>query len=88
MANRHNSIKKIRADEKKRLVNKARSSEIRSIQKKFKDACEAKDKEKARATTQDLFSKLDKAVKCGTMPENRANRTKSRLAKRLTLIQA
>jgi len=88
LANRKNSIKKIKADETKRTQNRMILSEIRTYRRKFDEACSAKDTSTAQTVVKGLFSKLDKAVKRGTMKENTVNRTKSRANKRLNLIQA
>ena len=69
MANRRNAIKKIRADEKKRVNNKRVLSNIRTQARKFQVACEAKEAEKARELCRQFFSKLDKAVKRGLVKE-------------------
>ena len=88
MANRRNSIKKIKSDEKKRVINKRVISEIRTFSRKFDEACAAKEVDTAKTLGRTLFSKLDKAIKRGTIKENTVNRTKSRANKRLNLIQA
>ena len=88
MANRRNSIKKIRVDEKRSVVNRMRISALRSARRAFLAACEIKDAPKAKDTARLLISKLDRAIKLGTLKENTANRTKSRVQKRLNLVQA
>ena len=88
MANRRNAIKKIRADEAKRLQNKSVKSELKTLMRGFLGLCTAKELEKARKEIPLLFSKLDRAVKKGVIRENTANRRKSRLARRLNPAKA
>ena len=83
MANRRNSIKKIKADAVKRDRNRSMISELRTIERKFVAACTGKEVKKAQELNSELYSKLDKAVKRGTLKENAVNRTKSRLTLQL-----
>lgn len=87
MANRRNAVKKIRQDAKKRLENRVVIAEIRTMRRTFVGLCTGRELEKARAYAPGLFSKLDKAVKKGILKENTANRTKSRISRRLHLVQ-
>ncbi len=86
MANRRNSIKKIKADAVKRDHNRTVLSELRTIERSFVKACAGKDSKKAQELNQSLFSKLDKALKRGTLKENAVNRTKSRLTLQLNRV--
>lgn len=86
MANRRNSIKKIKADAVKRDHNRTVLSELRTIERKFREACAASEAAKAKALNSTLFSKLDKALKRGTLKENVVSRTKSRLTLSLNKV--
>lgn len=86
MANRRNSIKKIKADAVKRDHNRTVLSELRTIERKFVAACTGKDQKKAQELNSTLYSKLDKALKRGTLKENAVNRTKSRLSLALNRV--
>ena len=88
MANRRNSIKKIKADAVKRDHNRTVLSELRTIERKFLAACAGKEVKQAEEINRSLYSKLDKALKRGTLKENTVNRTKSRLTLRLNLAKA
>lgn len=83
VANRRNSIKKIKADAVKRDHNRTVLSELRTIERKFSEACAAKEVKKAQELNRSLYSKLDKALKRGTLKENVVSRTKSRLTLQL-----
>lgn len=88
MANRRNAIKKIRADEKKRLRNRMILSELKTTSRKFMKLCVEKQFDQAKEYCRNLFSKLDKAVKKGIVKENTANRNKSKAARRLNLVKS
>ncbi len=87
VANRRNSIKKIKADIVKRDHNRTVLSEIRTIERKFLAACTGKDVKNAEELNRVIYSKLDKALKRGTMKENTVSRAKSRLTLRLNLAK-
>ena len=88
MANRRNSIKKIRADERKRIQNHSMASNLRTRYRAFFDLCSKKKIDEAREYGKGLFSSIDKAVKRGALKENTANRRKSRVSRELSLIQS
>lgn len=87
MANRRNAIKKIRADESRQSKNKMIRSELKTKIRKFLSLCSEKQADKAKESSRSLFSALDRAVKKGVLKENTANRKKSRLSRRLSLIK-
>ncbi len=86
MANRRNSIKKIKADAVKRDHNRTVLSELRTIERKFVAACTGKKLAEAKELNSALYSKLDKALKRGTLKENVVSRTKSRLTLQLNRL--
>ena len=88
MANRRNAVKKIRADEKKRVQNKSVKSELKTLIRDFLGCCSGKKLDAAKTQISELFSKFDRAVKKGVIRENTANRRKSRLAQRLNSIKS
>lgn len=74
-------------DEKSRIRHKGRRTAMKTAEKKFRSAIETKDVDKAKELLTDSFSKLDKAVKSGTIPKNRASRKKSQLQKKLANVK-
>jgi small subunit ribosomal protein S20 len=60
--------------------NKARSTAIKTAEKKFKASLEAGDVEASKAALKNVFAKLDKGVKNGIIHKNKSSRKKSRLA--------
>jgi len=59
---------------------------LRSHIKKLREAIVNKDKETAEKLLPQMFSLIDKSVKKGTIHENTGNRYKSRLSRRVELI--
>jgi small subunit ribosomal protein S20 len=73
------AAKRIITGEKARLRNKSRKTAIKSSEKKLRTLVEASEMDNAAKQLTDIFQKLDKAVKTGTIHKNKANRKKSRL---------
>lgn len=74
--------KRLRSNNKKRLVNRARKSRLKTSERRLDEAITANDKVKISETLTKCFSELDKASKKGTIHKNKANRKKARLAAR------
>lgn len=72
--------------EKKRLINRAFRSIVRSTVRSFEEAIEKKDAAAVKAQLADVYSMMDKAVKRGVYKLNKASRTKARLAARALTI--
>ena len=79
MPHHKSAAKRMRTNEKARLKNRAVKSRLKGIVKKAEDAPAA---EAATAFT-DAMSALDRAAQKRIIPKRRADRKKSRLAKRL-----
>ncbi|WP_053722806.1 30S ribosomal protein S20 [Saccharothrix sp. NRRL B-16348] len=86
MANIKSQMKRIKTNEKARLRNKAVKSSLKTAIRKFREAAEAGDKEKAVVLAQDASRKLDKAVSKGVIHANQAANKKSALARRANQI--
>ncbi|MCP2165136.1 30S ribosomal protein S20 [Goodfellowiella coeruleoviolacea] len=86
MANIKSQLKRIKTNEKARLRNKAVKSSLKTAIRKFREAAEAGDKEKATALLQDASRKLDKAASKGVIHANQAANKKSAMAKRANQI--
>lgn len=80
MAHSKARLKKIRQDKVRNLRNKSNKSEQKTLEKKFRAAVEAGDKDAAAAAMKDVVSKLDKMAKVNTIHSGTASRKKSRLA--------
>ncbi|MCX4388920.1 30S ribosomal protein S20 [Micromonospora peucetia] len=88
MANIKSQIKRNRQNEKRRLRNKSVKSSLKTAVRKFHEAVEAGDVEKATALMQDASRKLDKAVSKGVIHTNQAANRKSAISKRVVSLSA
>ena len=79
MANIKSQMKRIKTNEKARQRNVA----VKSAVRKFREAAEAGDKEKAVTLGHDAAKKLDKAASKGVIHKNQAANRKSGLAKQV-----
>ncbi|WP_020660960.1 30S ribosomal protein S20 [Amycolatopsis benzoatilytica] len=82
MANIKSQVKRITTNEKARQRNLAIRSSVKTAIRKFREAAEAGDKDKALELQRDAARKLDKAVTKGVLHANQAANKKSALAKR------
>jgi small subunit ribosomal protein S20 len=81
MAHTKSAIKKIRHDEKRRLINKRNGSKLRTGIKKFRSLLDQKNKEELQKAFPQTLSLIDKSVHKKTILQNTAARLKSRLTK-------
>lgn len=83
MANLKSAKKRSLQNAKRKLVNQARKSEIKTLTKKFYDAVDAKDTKTAQDLLRLAESKIARAKGKGVIQKNTAARKISRLAKQL-----
>ena len=86
MANIKSQIKRIRTNEKARLRNKSVKSSVKTAIRKFREAAEAGDKDKAVELLREASKKLDKAASKGVIHPNQAANKKSAMALRANNI--
>ncbi|MBP8880054.1 MAG: 30S ribosomal protein S20 [Dermatophilaceae bacterium] len=86
MANIKSQIKRIKTNEKRTERNKAVKSELRTWNRKFRDAAEAGDKDAAAEALKAASRKLDKAVSKGVIHANQAANKKSSMAKKAAAL--
>jgi small subunit ribosomal protein S20 len=86
VANIKSQIKRIKTNEKRRLRNKSVKSSVKTAIRKFREAAEAGDREKATILLRDASKKLDKAASKGVIHANQAANKKSAMAKRANQI--
>ncbi|OLF08793.1 30S ribosomal protein S20 [Actinophytocola xinjiangensis] len=82
MANIKSQIKRIQTNEKARLRNKSVKSSVKTAIRKFREAADAGEKEKAVELLQAASRQLDKAASKGVIHANQAANKKSAMAKR------
>jgi small subunit ribosomal protein S20 len=78
--------KRLRSSLKRRTLNRARKSRIKTSEARLDELVQAGQREQAVAALTRCFSELDKAAKKGTIHPNKANRKKSRLAARVARL--
>jgi small subunit ribosomal protein S20 len=82
VANIKSQIKRIKTNEKARQRNKSVKSSVKTAIRKFREAAEAGEKDKAIELMRDAGRKLDKAASKGVIHANQAANKKSAMAKR------
>ncbi|MFW5996734.1 MAG: 30S ribosomal protein S20 [Lentisphaeria bacterium] len=87
MPNSLSAAKRDRQNLKRYNRNKTRKNAIKRARKEFEKALEQNDLETARNTLQDCYKALDKAAQKNTIAENKAARLKSRLSRRLNIVE-
>jgi len=83
MPNTKSAKKQLRVSLRRRAINRAIKSRTRTFIKKLRKAIEAGDVEAATSLHRQTIMEIDKAVKKGVFHENKGNRYKSRLTKKL-----
>lgn len=79
MPNHKSAEKRVRQNEKKRLVNKSNTSKLRTQIKKLRSALSGLDKKGSADLLNPTISLIDKSVNKGILHRNTAARHKSRL---------
>ena len=88
MAHSLSAKKRVRQNAKRRTINRARKSQIKTQIKHFDAALASGDAEAASEQYRLVVRKLDKTAATSTMHKRTAARQKSRLAKQLASLKA
>ncbi len=88
MANSISAKKRIRQNERRRLINRARKSVVKTKTRKFLDLLHDGDLPAAQAAFTGVQKELDQVAAKGTLHRNTVARRKSRLARRLNAALA
>ena len=86
MAHSLSAKKRVRQDAKKRTINRARKSQVKTQIMRFEDAIDSGNIETAKEQLRLTVQKLDKTAATSTMHKRTAARKKSRLTKRLNAL--
>ena len=86
MAHSKQAKKRIRTNEKHRLLNKAITSSMRTEMKRVLTAVASGDKAEAEAALPLAMRKIDKAAKSNVLHDNNASRKKSMLMRAIRRI--
>ncbi len=87
MAHSLSAKKRVRQNAKRRTINRARKSQIKTQIKHFDATLAGGDVEAASGQYQAIVQKLDKTAAMSTMHKRTAARKKSRLAKKLNSLK-
>ncbi len=88
MAHSLSAKKRVKQNAKRRTINRARKSQVKTQIKHFETALSGGDIEAASEQYQLIVRKLDKTAATSTMHKRTAARKKSRLARRLNNLKA
>ena len=83
MANHKSALKRIRSNEKRRVINKYQHKTTRNAIKAIRMAT---DKTEAQAKLNEVFSMLDKLAKKNIIHSNKASNLKSKLTKHVASL--
>jgi small subunit ribosomal protein S20 len=83
MANIKSQIKRNRQNERAAARNLADRSRLKTLSRRFREALDAGDREKAQAALKDVSRAYDKAAAAGVVHANNAANHKAKLAKAL-----
>ena len=86
MANIKSQIKRVKTNEKARQRNKSVRSSVRTAVRRFREAVEAGDNEKALELQRAASKALDKAASKGVIHKNQAANRKSALSRAFNKI--
>lgn len=86
MANSKSALKRVRQNKKARERNKVVRSRIRTFTNQFDSAVEEGDADAATEAYREAVAVLDRAARKDVIPKERADRKKSRMAKRLNAL--
>ena len=87
MAHSLSAKKRVKQNAKRRTINRARKSQVKTQTKHFEDALDKGDVEGASEQLKVLTKKLDQTASTSTMHKKTAARKKSRLAKKLNALK-
>jgi small subunit ribosomal protein S20 len=82
MPNHKSAEKRVRQNERRRVVNRTNRTKLRTSIKKFRGALAGKDAGQVQTLLPQTISEIDKAVQKGVLHRNAAARHKSRLTAR------
>lgn len=80
MPHTRSAAKRLRQNEKRRLANKGRLSEIKSLKKRIERAVHDGQGDQAKEIYREFTKRVDQAASVSTIHKNRAARLKGRLA--------
>lgn len=88
MAHSLSAKKRMRQNAKRRLINRSRSSSLKTLLRGSREALSAGDAGKAEPAVKKAVALLDREANKGLIHPNAAARRKSRMARKLNAIKA
>jgi small subunit ribosomal protein S20 len=88
MQSHKSAEKRMRQNERRRVMNRNNRSSLRTSIKKLRAALEGGDRQKLDLLLPETISRIDRAVQEGVLHRNAAGRYKSRLTKRANRVSA
>ena len=88
MAHSLSAKKRVRQNEKRRVINRARKSQVKTQIKHLEETIKSGDVAVASEQLRLVAQKLDKTAATSTMHKKTAARKKSRLAKKINALKA
>ena len=88
MQSHKSAEKRMRQNERRRVMNRNNRSSLRTSIKKLRAALEGGDRQKLDLLLPTTISRIDRAVQEGVLHRNAAGRYKSRLTKRANRVSA
>ena len=88
MQSHKSAEKRMRQNERRRVMNRNNRSSLRTSIKKLRAALEGGDRQKLDLLLPETISRIDRAVQEGVLHRNAAARYKSRLTKRANRVSA
>lgn len=88
MAHSLSAKKRIRQNDKRKVLNRRRLKDIKLQVRKVTDAIKSRDTDAATTELRVAIKKIDKVAAKGTLHKNTAARKKSRLQRRLNAVAA
>ena len=82
MPNHKSAEKRVRQNEKRRVINRSHRSKVRTYIKRLRAALDSGNGEDVQTVLPEVISVIDKSVQKGVMHKNAAARYKSRLTVR------
>ena len=87
MAHSLSAKKRIRQNERLRVLNKSRKSSMKSAMKKVFTAVGERDLDSAKSNLPNAMKMIDKAAKANTIHANTASRRKARIARAIAQLE-
>lgn len=88
MANTFSSLKRVRVEARREVINRNRKSRLRSQIRTMRRLLAGKDPNAASSAVPQTFSLIDRSARWGIIKKNTAARYKSRISRRLKALAA